>query len=160
MDAFGWHALTGEYRATTPVRTLDSRISSIAVDGSIRTAAVVPAGQVIEVPVVGATAAPSDAIAVALNITATQSSGRLPDLLPLRPIAAVGSALNPVAGMDVPNLTITPIGAGGRVCVYSSGATHLVVDIRGTSSSRTSRIANVALMRAGTTKTPATRTSP
>ena len=39
------------------------------------------------------------------------------------------SNLNYVAGQTVPNAVIARLGPGGTVCLFNSGATHLVVDV-------------------------------
>ena len=41
------------------------------------------------------------------------------------------SNLNFMAGQTIPNAVIAQVGAGGAVCLYTSTATHLVVDVNG-----------------------------
>ena len=42
------------------------------------------------------------------------------------------SNLNYTAGQTIPNLVISKIGAGGKVCLYTLADTDLVVDAAGT----------------------------
>ena len=41
------------------------------------------------------------------------------------------SNLNYLTGDTVPNSVITGLGAAGAICIYTSAATHLIVDIAG-----------------------------
>ena len=41
------------------------------------------------------------------------------------------SNLNYVAGITIPNAVVTRVGTGGTVCLYTFGATHLIVDVAG-----------------------------
>ena len=41
------------------------------------------------------------------------------------------SNLNYATGSTIPNAVITKIGAGGKVCIYTHRATHLLADING-----------------------------
>ena len=45
-----------------------------------------------------------------------------------RPLA---SSLNFAAGQVIANNAIIPLGDGGKICVYSSQATNLIVDVTG-----------------------------
>lgn len=91
------------------------------------------AGQVLEVPVAGgSTGVPSDAKAVALNVTATEarSSGYL-RAFPCGATAPGTSNLNFVAGQTVANAVTVGVGAGGKACIQASADTHVVVDLSG-----------------------------
>ncbi|MUH50870.1 MAG: N-acetylmuramoyl-L-alanine amidase [Actinobacteria bacterium] len=41
------------------------------------------------------------------------------------------SNLNFVAGQTVPNAVIAKLGTNGKVCLYTSAVTHLIVDVNG-----------------------------
>jgi hypothetical protein len=119
---------TRALHAATPQRVLDTRT------GTGGPAGVVPAGGVVPVtvgPVAGAV----------LTVTAVQ-----PDeagFLTVGPAAADGSclaaarpmasSLNYTPGQVVANLAVTSVG-GGRVCVYSLAASHVVADLAATIS--------------------------
>ena len=68
----------------------------------------------------------------ALNITATNTSA--PGFLTVWPCGQprpLASNLNFVAGQTIPNLTITKLGASGKVCIYSMATTDVVADVAG-----------------------------
>jgi hypothetical protein len=119
---------TGALRAATPQRVLDTRT------GTGGTAGVVPAGGVVAVtvgPVAGAV----------LTVTAVQPDDA--GFLTVWPAAADGSChaaarplasnLNYTPGQVAANLAVTGVG-GGRVCIYSFAATHVVADLAATIS--------------------------
>jgi hypothetical protein len=115
-------AAAGRYNAVTPFRTLDTRGNArLSAEGTI------------EATVTGVAGIPADAAAVAVTITGTGSAQAgfvtaWPSGIP-RPTA---STLNlPDAGSTVPNLAIVPVGVGGRISLYSSGGTDVIVDITG-----------------------------
>jgi hypothetical protein len=41
------------------------------------------------------------------------------------------SAIQVLAGIDVPGTTVVPLGADGSICLYSSSTTHVIVDVLG-----------------------------
>jgi len=41
------------------------------------------------------------------------------------------SNVNVAPGQTVANSVVSKVGVGGRVCVYSSGEAHLIVDVNG-----------------------------
>ena len=70
------------------------------------------------------------------NITATQASAD--GFLTVYPCAAglpVASNLNVAAGHDVANFVLVEPDPAGHVCVFSSTATHVIVDIVGSMGS-------------------------
>jgi hypothetical protein len=83
-----------------------------------------------------------------LNVTATES--RLPGFVTAyacdkgRPLA---SNLNLVPGRDVPNQVVSAVSADGRVCLYTSAPTHLVVDLLGRYGDGGSRLRAVPASR-------------
>lgn len=85
---------------------------------------------------------------VVLNVTATES--RLPGFVTAyacdkgRPLA---SNLNLVPGRDVPNQVVSAVSADGRVCLYTSAPTHLVVDLLGRYGDGGSRLRAVPASR-------------
>ena len=79
----------------------------------------------------GTTQIPADAGTVALNLTSTGSDG--PGYATVYPCGSprpVASNLN-YSAFDTPNMVLAKIGDGGRVCIYTSGSTHLIADING-----------------------------
>lgn len=91
-----------------------------------------PAGSVTEVAVTGRAGVPSDAEGVVLNVTAVNA--RAPGYLTVFPCGAAlpdASNLNYAAGQTIPNSVIAKVGAGGKVCVFTSAKADLLVDVNG-----------------------------
>jgi hypothetical protein len=102
-----------------PVRVLDTRQTHI-----------VGAGQVVEVAL--ASRVPTAATSVVVNVTATQ--GAADGFLTAYPCGTAvpeASNVNYLAGQDRAASAVVPIGAGRSMCVYSSAASHVVVDLAG-----------------------------
>lgn len=114
VDLQGWFLPSGTYRAATPTRLLDTRTGG---------AARVAAGATVAVEL------PAGLSAAAVTVTADQpSSAGFVTLHACDAPRPLASALNPVAGQAVANAALT---AGGRLCVYTSQPTHLLVDVSG-----------------------------
>jgi hypothetical protein len=107
----------------TPERTFDSRDS-----------AKVAPGQTISVPVLGLHGVPAVGVkAVVLNVTATQATDAgFVTVWPSGIDRPEASSLNlDRAGQTTPNMVTVPVGADGNISVYSSGGTHILVDVMG-----------------------------
>ena len=79
---------------------------------------------------------PTDAAAVALNVTATnQNGGGFLTAFPAGSVRPATSNVNlPPAVRDIANAVVVSVGSGGRVSIYNSdpgNTTDLVVDIVG-----------------------------
>ena len=102
-----------------PVRVLDTRQTGIA-----------GAGQSVAVAL--ATRLPAAATSVVVNLTATQAGAD--GFLTAYPCGAPvpeASNVNFIAGQDRAASAVVPVGATRSVCVYSSAAAHVVVDLAG-----------------------------
>jgi serine protease len=115
-------AATGAYMALSPQRLLDTRT----------TGQTLPAAGSLNLTVTGGSV-PSAAIAVALNVTVTDTTASsYLSVYPAGETRPLLSNLNWVAGETVPNLVIVPIGSGGQVTFYNNtGSTDVVVDLEG-----------------------------
>jgi hypothetical protein len=113
---------SGRYTAITPFRTLDTR-------GGPK----VPPGGFVDAKVTGFAGIPDDAAAVAVAITATDATG--PGFITAWAAGAPmpdASNLNlPDKGATIPNLAIVPVGAGGKISLFTSGGTHIIADVAG-----------------------------
>lgn len=119
--SFAPSATGGSYRGLVPGRIADTRVSTI-----------VEAGQVLELAVVGDNGAPAGTTAVSMNVATTESTtaGFL-TVYPCgvdRPWAA---NVNFLAGQTVSGHVTAQVGTNGKVCVYASSTTHVVVDVEG-----------------------------
>ena len=86
----------------------------------------------LQVTGVGKTNVPADATAVVINVTGvlTTTDGHV-IVFPCGTTRPTTSNLNLKAGSITPNLVISKIGVGGRVCLYTSAATDLLADVAG-----------------------------
>jgi len=115
-----------------PRRILDSR-NNVGTSGG-KIGRLDGSGQELELQVTGSSGVPGSASAVALNVTAVDTSasdvGGYVTVYPCgtRPEA---SNLNFVSGRNVANSVIAPLSADGKVCFYVYGNTHLLADLSG-----------------------------
>ena len=113
---------TSSYVAITPSRLADTR-SSAPID----------ANTTRDFQITGSVV-PANATAVVLNVTATRSAGN--GFLQVFPTgrAAIGSSstLNlDFAGQTIPNAAFAPLGDGGKVTVFTTFTTDVLVDVFG-----------------------------
>ncbi len=115
-----------KFTPTEPSRVLDTRDGTGVAAGSL------PAGAAITVKVTGGTV-PTDAKAVAINLTATNTHG--PGFVtawPTGDLQPPTSSLNlSTAGDTVANAVVVPVGAGGQINLITQTATDLVADVTG-----------------------------
>jgi hypothetical protein len=120
-------ASTGRYQAVTPTRIVDTRSGF----GFARKLA---ANETAPITVVGGPAVvPANATAVVLNVTMTDplrggylSAWGAGDAQPIASIINVEQT-----GQTIANLVTVPVGAGGVVNVFSSVASHVIIDVQG-----------------------------
>jgi SpoIID/LytB domain protein len=119
--------LTGlRYTAVAPSRAIDTR------NGIGAPKAIVPAGCTLVAALPGR---PGGAAAVSVTITATSSAATgFITAYPCGTDRPNVSAIQVLAGIDVPGTTVVPLGADGSICLYSSSATHVIVDVLGRSA--------------------------
>jgi hypothetical protein len=119
VDLAGWYraGAGAAFTAQSPKRVLDSRGAG-------------PAGQSFTLPLAGTV--PGDAVAVAMNVTATQESG--PGYVTAYPCGGpvpLVSNVNFGSGETVPNSAIVPIGANRSVCFFANTPVQIIVDLAG-----------------------------
>ena len=82
------------------------------------------------VQVAGTLDVPADVTAAALNVTAVgPDSGGFLTVYPCSDAVPTTSTVNFAAGRDIANSTIATLDVDGDVCVYSSAATDVIVDV-------------------------------
>lgn len=165
LDVTGWFPVSGGYRPVGPVRLLDTRPGGTTIDGAAARLGLRAAGSITEIAIAGRGGVPADATAVALNVTIVGA-------------AAVGYATVYACDGTVPSTstlnfrnrsttaggTVTRLSARGSVCVYTSAAAHVLVDVAGSfdpsSSLRSATPSRLVDTRAGgvTTDTRYSRT--
>ncbi len=117
-------AASESYHAVTPQRLLDTRIAF----GTSSTAMTTPG---VPTPI-SLPAAASGVAAVVLNLTVTEPAGDgFATAYPCGQQLPLASNVNFLAAQTVPNLVIAKPGTDGHVCVVTSVAAHLVVDLQG-----------------------------
>ena len=129
VDLGGWFPASSDYQSLSPQRILDTRnLGTIQnPDSALRSA-----GQVTELQIAGTSGIPAAASAAAINITAVDT--RQPGYVTAFPCdrgRPNASNLNYDIGQNVAGLAVVPLDPDGRVCLFTYGATHLVVDING-----------------------------
>ena len=69
---------------------------------------------------------------VVLNVTVTgPTSPGYVTVLPCGESVPNSSNLNFAAAQTIPNAVVAKIGTGGKVCLFSNVAVHLIVDVNG-----------------------------
>ena len=125
-------ATTGDFAAMAPSRLMDTRPSGVTIDGAQARGGQLVAGSVTKVDVAGRATVPADASAVVLNVTVTGTKDPgFATVFPCGGRTPTASNLNYGANDTIPNAVITEIGENGQVCVFTSAATDLIVDING-----------------------------
>jgi LPXTG-site transpeptidase (sortase) family protein len=113
---------TGRYNAVTPSRLVDTR-------GTPRPGA----GTTVRVPVAGRFGVPATALAVVVNVTATDAAAA--GFLTVYPGASTRpnvSNLNVAGpGATLANLATVPLGTDGAIEVFTERGTHVIVDLFG-----------------------------
>jgi hypothetical protein len=119
VDTSGWFPAGSYMQPKSPDRLVDTRNSGMLA-----------ANTPLEVPVTGRFDVPADASATLINVTAV---GAVADgfvtVYPCGQGVPVASNINFRAGQNVPNLVLAAVGAGGKTCIQSSVATHILADV-------------------------------
>lgn len=132
LDVTGWFAPTGGYRALGPIRLLDTRANGVTIDGTAAGLGLRTAGSVTEIPIAGRAGVPADASAVALNLTATGATGNgYVTVFPCGTTVPATSTLNIARGATVAGGAVTQLSTRGSVCVLTSVATQVLLDVAG-----------------------------
>ena len=132
VDVNGYFPPTTSLHAFNPARVLETRPGLLTVDGQQQGTGTLVGRSVTAVQIGGRASVPGDASAAVLNVTVTDAAG--PGFATVFPCGApipTASSINFVAGSTVANLAVSKIGDAGAVCVFTSEATHLVVDVAG-----------------------------
>ena len=131
----------GRMMPIVPERVLDTRTTTLVPLGWL---AHKPVGQSVIVP--AAAGVPTTGVsALVLNVTATEAEGS--GFLRAQPTATVPSTstVNYTFGIDSANTVIVPLGADGTVSIFTSNATHIVVDVAGYVADGTAPISSAGL---------------
>jgi hypothetical protein len=132
VDTNGYFPYDAAYTGVGAARLLETRPGLSTVDGVSNGIGQRGAGSTTELVVAGRGGVPLSAVGSVLNLTAVspRANGYVtvwPCGLP-RPTT---SNLNYRAGVTVGMSVVVPPGVGGKVCLFTSAATDLVVDTNG-----------------------------
>jgi CotH kinase protein/Bacterial Ig-like domain/Lamin Tail Domain/Chitobiase/beta-hexosaminidase C-terminal domain/Fn3 associated len=143
-----------------PARVLDTRSpGGSTIDSAHQQTGRVAAGTTYELPITGRAGVPTGAATAVLNVTAVNpSEGGYVTVYPCGEARPDASNLNFVAGAVIPNAVWARVGGGGRVCLYTSAETDLLVDVSGYFASATSLRSLSAPGRLLDTRSPDGRT--
>ena len=131
-DVNGYFPTGALYEAVSPTRLLDTRPGSPTIDGLYAGTGAPGAGRVTELQVAGRPGIPWNATTVSLNVTATEAQAPgFVTVFPCGQPVPTASNLNYGPGDTIPNAVFTRLGDGGKVCLYTHAATHLIADVNG-----------------------------
>ncbi|HWL43191.1 MAG TPA: RHS repeat-associated core domain-containing protein [Ilumatobacter sp.] len=123
---------TSGVSSLVPARLLDSRDGATTTDGLFSSIGTRDARTTLELLVTNRGGVPTDAAAVMLNVTAVGPTA--PGFLTVFPCGQqlpLASNVNYTTGQVIPNAVLAKIGTGGKVCIYTSAPTHIVIDVNG-----------------------------
>ncbi len=118
IDLAGWYRASAgaAFTPLSPQRVMDTRSGAIGQTYTLSLANLVSA----------------DAVAVAVNLTATQAAGAgYLTAYPCGGAVPMVSNVNFAPGQTVPNSAVVPIGAGRSICFFANAPTHVIVDLAG-----------------------------
>ncbi|MGD9997448.1 MAG: hypothetical protein AB7L17_16995 [Ilumatobacteraceae bacterium] len=131
-----------DYLPLAPARLADTRSGATTVDGQFAGIGAIAGGTTLELAVAGRGGVPADAVAAALNVTATESgSDGFVTVYPCGSPRPTASNLNFGPGTTLPNAVISKLGPAGTVCLFVQRTVHLVVDVNGAFPPTTSYVA-------------------
>jgi hypothetical protein len=135
IDVNGYIPAGAATKALLPGRVFESRLGKpdfITVDGLFQGVGPIGAGEVAEFKVTGRAGVPDDAEAVFLNVVAVGPSGSgYLTVFPCGTTPPLASNGNYSTGDVAANAALAKIDVDGNVCVYTSAATDLVIDVNG-----------------------------
>ncbi len=133
VDASGsFAAAPPMYPLSTPARLLDTRPGGSTVDGLHASVGRIAAGATYTLPVSNRGGVDALAATVVLNVTAVSPGTRgFVTVYPCDQPRPNASNLNFVAGDVIPNSVLAKVSAAGTVCLFTSAATDLLVDVSG-----------------------------
>ena len=107
-------------------------VAAVSAGSPDHATATVAAGQTLELQVTGVAGVPTDAPAVALNLSIVGAAA--PGFATVFPCGAArpeASNINYAAGQTIANSVIAKPGVGGKICIYSYATADVLVDVAG-----------------------------
>jgi hypothetical protein len=132
VDVAGYFPQGSSYHSLVPARLLETRPGESTIDGLFLGTGLREAGEVTELTVTSRGAVPSTVSSVVLNVTVTgPTADGFVTVYPCGIPTPLASNLNFQPGQTVANAVIVKVNADGKVCLFNSRPTHLVVDVNG-----------------------------
>jgi hypothetical protein len=132
VDVSGFIRGETEFGAITPARLLDTRSDGVTIDGLSQAEGARSAGSEYRLQIAGRNGIASDAQSAVVNVTAVGPAGvgyvTVHPCVSTRPEA---SSLNHSSRVTASNEIVAQLDDGGGLCLYTSEAAHLVVDVTG-----------------------------
>jgi hypothetical protein len=121
-----------DFVALAPARLADSRTGQITVDGLFQGTGIQAGGTTLALTVGGRGLVPLGAGAASLNVTTKNGTGPgFATVFPCGVPQPTTSSLNFTPGATVPNAVVSKLGTDGKVCIYVSATTDVIVDVGG-----------------------------
>ena len=97
---------------------------------------------------------PAGAVAAVLNVTVVgPAADAFATVFPCGQPVPTASNVNYRAGVDIANAVVVKLGTGGKACIYTFAATHLLADVNGYITGLTSAdapsVASTGMLRGG-----------
>lgn len=131
-DVNGFVPRGGSVESLVPARLLESRTGPDdgTIDGEFEGIGRIASGSTVPFQVAGRGGVPADAEAVVVNVAAIRPSVEtFLTVYPCDEVRPLAANLNAAARTVVNNLVVAKLDADGRLCVFTSAATDLVVDV-------------------------------
>ena len=130
VDVVGYIPSGAGFTAMVPSRFMDTRDTGETIDDVAEAEGKLGPGEAYELQVTGRGGVPVDASAVVINVTAAAAEDvGFVTVHPCVDPLPNASSLNFVEGVNGANELIALLDADGKVCVYTSASTHLLVDV-------------------------------
>ena len=130
VDVVAYLPVGSDVTGVSPSRLLDTRASGETVDAQSEAEGKLEAAEEYVLQVAGRGGVPAGASAVVVNVTAVQAEGNgfvtVHPCVDPRPLA---SSLNYVPGVNGANEIVALLNDDGELCLYTSQAAHLIVDV-------------------------------
>jgi len=156
--------VAGFFRSLVPLispgRVLDTRApGGTTIDGQHQEVGRIAAGATYELPVAGRVGVPSNSATAVVNVASIlpTDAGFL-TVFPCGQPRPNASNLNYVVGDQIANSVLARIGTGGKICIYSSAETDVLVDVSGFFANFVSLVQLPAPTRVLDTRRPSGRT--
>lgn len=150
IDVVGYVPVGTTVAAVAPARLADSRIDAPTVDGIDEGFGRFEAGTERVLQVTGRAGVPADADAAVVNVTAIAPAGT--GFFTVHPCGSprpLASSLNYTTGVTGGNEIIAGLSADGALCVHTSEAAHIAVDLVGHLANSAAPQADISIAMTG-----------